>query len=282
MPSNTPTLTNFLEFRENHSAGNEEFLFNELHGRRLIEEVHKHTFFIIILFQRGSGTHHIDAIDYPIGNQEIHVLFPDQPHRWDIHEGTVAYQLMVERALFEQFAPFFRFSFTNYQNHPVIKLSDAAFAMLLHEFYAIKDELQTSNPLKQLIHARAGVIAAIVSKQAEEKFTAFKIYQSNPRLALYNTLIDQFYKEQKAVSFYAEKLHISANYLTILCKKHLGVSATQLIHQRICTEAKRLLQKRNLTVKEISFDLGFTEHAYFSNFFKTQTGLTPSEFREHV
>ena len=152
--------------------------------------------------------------------------------------------------------------------------------MLYYEFDAIKNELKRDNSLKHLISARAAVIAAIVSREAENTFTEFKVYQSNTRLAEFNMLIDEFFKEQKLVAFYAEKLNISANYLNILCKKNLKISAGQLIQQRVSTEAKRLLQATSLSIKEVAFELGFVDHAYFSNFFKGQTGITPTGFRE--
>lgn len=272
-------IISIQSFRKGQLAGRDELLFNELHGERHIDKPHKHDFFVIILFDKASGIHNIDSKDYPINNKEIHILFPGQMHKWQINDGTIGYQLMTERSFFEQFAPYFRFSFTNYQNHPVIKISDEAFSKLMYEFNAIKEELKSENSLVHLINARAAVIAAIVSKEAEQIFTEFKVYQSNPRLAKFNMLIDEFYKEEKSVVFYAEKLHISANYLNILCKKHLKVSATQLIQQRIIIEAKRLLKSGDLSIKEIAFELGFTDHAYFSNFFKAQTDLTPSEFR---
>ncbi|MDM1043039.1 AraC family transcriptional regulator [Empedobacter falsenii] len=272
-------IISIQSFRKGQLAGRDELLFNELHGERHIDKPHKHDFFVIILFDKASGTHNIDSKDYPIDDKEIHILFPGQMHKWQINDGTIGYQLMTERSFFEQFAPYFRFSFTNYQNHPVIKLSDEAFSKLMYEFNAIKEELKSENSLVHLINARAAVIAAIVSKEAEQVFTEFKVYQSNPRLAKFNMLIDEFYKEEKSVVFYAEKLHISANYLNILCKKHLKVSATQLIQQRIIIESKRLLKSGDLSIKEIAFDLGFTDHAYFSNFFKAQTNITPSEFR---
>ncbi len=277
---NDITVIRIQEFRKGQLAGNEELLFNELHGERHIDKPHKHDFFIIILFEQGSGIHTIDSIDYPIGNQEVHVLFPGQLHKWTIKEGTLGYQLMIERTFFEQFAPYFRFSFTNYQNHPVIRISYHTFSLLMYEFNAIKEELEEEHSLANLIHARAAVIAAIVSKAAELIFTEFKVYQSNPRLAKFNMLIDEFYKEYKSVAFYAEKLHISANYLNILCRKYLKISATHLIQQRVYTEAKRLLQTSNLSIKEIAFELGFVDHAYFSNFFKVQAGVTPTVFRK--
>ncbi|WP_353185585.1 AraC family transcriptional regulator [Parapedobacter lycopersici] len=267
-------------FRKDQAAGRDEILFNELHGERHIEKAHKHDFFIIILFDRAAGVHTIDSIAYPLGNHEVHVLFPGQIHKWDIEPGTIGYQLMVERPFFEQFAPYFRFSFTNYQNHPVIRLTGRAFELLLYEFNAIRNELKGSDSLVHLINARAAVIAAIVSREAEHTFAEFKVYQSNPRLAKFNMLIDECFKEQKFVAFYADKLHISANYLNILCKKQLKISATQLIHQRVCIEAKRLLQGTDFSIKEIAFELGFADHAYFSNFFKSQTGMTPTAFRK--
>ncbi|HEY0899472.1 MAG: helix-turn-helix domain-containing protein [Daejeonella sp.] len=267
-------------FREGQFAGREELLFNELHGERSIEKPHAHDFFTINLFDRAKGVHSIDSIDYPIGNHQVHVLFPGQLHKWDIKAETIGYQLMIERTFFEKFAPYFRFSFTNYQNHPVIQLSDSAFEMLHYEFDAIRNELERADSLAHLISARSAVIASILSREAEQAFTEFKVYQSNARLAAFNMLIDEFFRQQQSVTFYADRLNISANYLNVLCKKHLKISATQLIQLRVSTEAKRLLQSTSLSIKEIAFKLGFADHAYFSNFFKSRTGISPTEFRE--
>lgn len=267
------------EFRKEQLAGRDELLFNELHGKKHIDKPHQHDFFIIILFDKANGLHNIDFCDYPIENRQVHVLFPGQVHRWDIKLKTKGYQLMVHHNFLKHFAPYFRFSFTNYINHPVIPLSDRNFRLLKYEFAAIKDELNTGSSLPELISARAGVIAAIVSKEAENVFTDYKVYQSQPRLAKFNMLIDQYFKEEKFVAFYASQLNISANYLNILCKKNLKISATQLIQQRVLLEAKRLLQSTDLSIKEIAFQLGFVDHAYFSNFFKSHTGATPTEFR---
>ena len=267
------------EFRKGQTAGRKELLYNELHGERHISKPHKHDFFILVLFDRAKGTHNIDFQDYAIGDKQVHILFPGQVHKWNIEPDTTGYQLMIDEAFFDRFSSYFRFSFTDYSNHPVISLSENNFKLLKYEFDAIKDELEAEDSLQDVISTRAAVIAAIVSKAAEQIFTGPKIYQSNPRLAKFNMLIDQFYKEQKLVAFYADKLNISSNYLNILCKKNLNISATQLIQQRVLLEAKRLLQSTDLSIKEIAFELGFVDHAYFSNFFKGQTNLTPTQFR---
>jgi YesN/AraC family two-component response regulator len=189
---------------------------------------------------------------------------------------------MIGRDFFESFSSSFRFSFIQYHDHPVIQLSVESYNLLHYEFNAIKNELDDKDCLPELISSRTAVIASIISKEASKIFSDLDIYQTEPRIAKFQELIDLFFKDEKLVSFYAAKLHISANYLNILCKKHLKISATQLIQQRIILEAKRLLKATSLSVKEISFDLGFVDHAYFSNFFKTQTALTPSHFRDQL
>lgn len=272
-------LLQMQAFRSEQKAGNHQVIFNTLDGQRSIKKAHSHDFFVIILFDKGKGIHTIDMVDYPIGNKEVHVLFPDQLHKWEIGSSTKAYQLMVERSFFERFAPYFRFSFTNYQNNPVIKLDTSTYNLLLYEFEAILNELENSDVLLDIIRARAGVIAAILSKQAQGCFSEFKVYQSNTRLAEFNMLIDKFYKEHKNVGFYAQELHITANYLNVLCKKHLKLSANSLITSRVVLQAKRLLENTDLSIKEISQELGFVDQAYFSHVFKNHTSLSPSDFR---
>lgn len=272
-------LISIQEFRKGQLVGRSELLYNELHGERHIEKPHKHDFFIINLFEKAEGIHTIDFNDYPIQDKQIHILFPGQVHKWQIKAETIGYQLMIDPVFFERFAKYLRFSFTEYSNHPVFTLTEKSFDLLKYEFDAIKEELETGKSLKELINARAAVIAAIVSKEAENRFDDFKIYQSNPKLVKFNALIQQNFKIEKRINFYASRLNISDNYLNILCKKNLGVSATQLIQQRVLLEAKRLLHSTDFSIKEIAFELGFVDHAYFSNFFKNQTGTTPKTFR---
>lgn len=268
------------EFRKGQFAGSDNLLFNELHGERHIDKPHQHDFFILLLFDKANGVHNIDFVDHEIGNQQVHLLFPGQVHKWDIGPETTGYQLMIGRDFFERFAPSLRFSITNYQNHPIIQLSLDSFKLILYEFDAIKIELTSDDSLPELISSRIAVIASILSKEAEKIFKDVDVYQSEPRIIMFQQMIDLHFKEQKLVSFYAEKLHISANYLNILCKKHVKVSATQLIQQRSILEAKRLLMATTLSVKEIAFELNFADHAYFSNFFKAHTGVRPTEFRD--
>lgn len=256
--------------------------YHDIIGERLIEKPHKHDFFIFQLFEKGSGTHTIDFVDYKVKDSQIHLLFPDQVHTWKLGKRTVAYQLMISRRIYESFSSSLDLSYVLYQKHPVVSLASEMFNKLLYEILAIKKELQQKPVQWRIVNLRSRLIAEMVSREAEKKFKDMNIYRTKPILHRYNSLVDAHFREQKSVSFYASQLNITPNYLNILSQRHFHVPAMFLIQNRITLEAKRLLQASDKSIKEISFELGFNDPAYFSNFFKGQTDLSPREFREQL
>jgi len=266
------------DFRKDPSLDS-NLLFNELYGERSIDHPHKHDFFVINIFDRGKGSHTIDFVDYEIKNKQVHLVFPDQVHQWKIEPGTVGYQLMISRNWFETLVPTLRFSQSLYQNHPVIDLSDDAFTSIIYEFKATKKLLEEENIFWEMIRKRNEVIGLLLSKAVEITFNNDDQNHYNPIFSKFLPLIDEYFKEERLVSFYAEKLNISPNYLNVICKKSINSSASSLIQDRILLEAKRLLKVSEMSVKDIVFDLGFYDQASFSKFFKSQTGMTPSQFK---
>lgn len=255
-------------------------LFHELNGERRIDEAHKHDFFIINLFEKGKGKHIIDFVEFPIESHQIHLVFPGQVHQWTIEKETVGYQLMISREWFENFLPFLRFSPAFYFQHPVFQISEEIYELLLQEFQAIKMELNSEKIFWELIQKRSEVVGLLISQSAEHTFKDFKVYSTNPIISKFLNLIEIHFKTERSVSFYASELHISANYLNIVCKKNLNASASSLILNRVLLEAKRLLKISEMSIKDIVYDLGFYDQASFSKFFKTWTGMTPTEFKE--
>lgn len=96
----------------------------------------------------------------------------------------------------------------------------------------------------------------------------------------FSVLIDEYFKEESSVNFYADKLNITPNYLNILSQKYLKMPAGDVIKERTILEAKRLLTSTDLSIKEIGYQLGFNDNAYFSKVFKKYAGKTPGEFKE--
>lgn len=276
-----PEYFPIMGIRDFHKNGSErDILFNNLQGERLIDHPHKHDFFVINIFKSGKGNHSIDFVEYGVENLQIHMVLPEQVHQWNIAKETVGYQLMISKNWFENLVPYLRFSPAFYQTHPVINLSKKDFKPLLYEFKAIQKQLKSNEVFWEIVQKRCEVISLLVSKSAENNFHHEQVYGSHPVVSRFINLINFYFKEQRQVSFYAEKLNISANYLNVLCKKNIKESASSLIQHRILLEAKRLLKVSEMSVKDIVFELGFYDQASFSKFFKSHTGMTPSQFKE--
>jgi AraC family transcriptional activator of pobA len=95
-------------------------------------------------------------------------------------------------------------------------------------------------------------------------------------------LIESYYKTERFAPFYSGKLGMVTRKLNELTRKLAGKGVHELVNDRLLSEAEALLGSTGLTIKEITFELGFIDHAHFAFFFKKQKGMTPSAFRRQV
>lgn len=96
----------------------------------------------------------------------------------------------------------------------------------------------------------------------------------------YKKLVDKWVCEHHDVLEYANLLNITPKYLNECVKEVLFVSAKSIIIEQLLMRSRHALKFTSKTGKEISFELGFSSPDYFTNFFKTHTGITPSALRK--
>jgi methylphosphotriester-DNA--protein-cysteine methyltransferase len=94
-------------------------------------------------------------------------------------------------------------------------------------------------------------------------------------------LIDKNFINEKETDFYANLLGVTNRKINELCKKGTGKTVKQHLQEKLILEIKKEIRLRRKSLKEIAFDLGFNEPAYFTRFFKQHTNLTPTEFRDN-
>ena len=82
------------------------------------------------------------------------------------------------------------------------------------------------------------------------------------------------------VSELAEALIMSRSTLLRKIKKQTGLSASQFIRYIRLKEGKKLLLESELTVSEISYEVGFSDNSYFIKCFREQYGYPPGELRK--
>ncbi|WP_028293181.1 helix-turn-helix domain-containing protein [Oceanobacter kriegii] len=105
-------------------------------------------------------------------------------------------------------------------------------------------------------------------------------YRASQYLQRFNQLVNRDYARQRTVESYANELGVSAPHLNSLCKQQLGKNALALVHERLTLEASRRLSYTIQPISVIADQLGFADPAYFTRFFKRQTGLSPKQFRQ--
>jgi AraC-like DNA-binding protein len=81
---------------------------------------------------------------------------------------------------------------------------------------------------------------------------------------------------------FARQLSVHTNHLNRAVREITGKTTTEQIAGRITLEARELLIHTDWPVSEIAYCLGFEYPAYFNNFFKKSTGITPKEMRTKI
>ncbi len=249
-------------------------------------ETHRHEFYEFFLFIEADGVHEIDFQNSPITNQSVHIVAPGQIHRLSVKKVN-GYVICFSEEFICLHA-----NTTLSELYPFFKLRDSSTFDLdeptLQSLIELVERLHTEHKLtktmnmdlvKHYIHI---ILIKFRIFFEQSVYYTKQSYIKNPKVNLFKELIDKNYLFHKSVAAYAAELNVSANHLNALCKKHEGVSAIHLVHQRLLLESKRMLAISDLSIKEIAFALRFEEMAYFIRFFKKNTGKTPGNYRNDL
>ena len=98
----------------------------------------------------------------------------------------------------------------------------------------------------------------------------------------FQALVEKHFRTMHKVADYADLLYKSPKTLSNTFKRLYGASPLQIIQERIILEAKREIYYTDKPIKEIAYDLGFSEAAQFSRLFKNVAGQSPSEYQEQL
>ncbi|GAB3949772.1 hypothetical protein GCM10028805_26650 [Spirosoma harenae] len=145
--------------------------------------------------------------------------------------------------------------------------------------------------LFQLLHSpgrskKADIILAHLNALLTEFNSAYFEYHdqpipSNPKLSKYvafTIAVETQLTEQRDVHTIAEQLAMTPSRLYDIVKEFSGLSPKEWMTNRLIQEAQRKLQYSSPSVKELAYELGFNDPAYFSRLFKKRTGKNVSDF----
>ena len=251
---------------------------------------HVHTFYEIIWFWEDGGVHTVDFQDYQIEANTLFFLSPGQVHHFDgitRHKGVIIKFctdfLKEERADEDIFIKYNIFN--TFDSSPFCKIaSDKVRAIMLDMLHRMKHEQHHNEDFGHLemLRSMLKMFLIYVHRHGErsDQNQLNTIKSSHRLFVAFRRILEQEYRQLHTVKDYAERLNVSTKTLTNSISECSGKAALSFINDRVLLESKRLLRFTDLMVKEISDRLGYEDPSYFVKFFKRQTGMLPTEFRE--
>lgn len=167
-----------------------------------------------------------------------------------------------------------------YEPHPCVKLDKREYKMIMNVVEGMQETARTNISDKRTLMVRQlEFLLRFLSYYRSQKLDEFNV-DKRVSTQFQNDLVKHF-REHRDVGFYAEQACLSPKHFSTVIKDETGHTAAHWIHLQVVAEAKMLLHmRRDLSVQAIADKLGFDEQATFSRYFRRETGISPSEFRE--
>ncbi|MCS3794724.1 helix-turn-helix domain-containing protein [Niastella sp. OAS944] len=247
---------------------------------------HRKDYYMFVLVRNGSSRHWIDTTPYTLKKNTLYISSP-----WQV-------QVKEQSEPLEGILLSFTEEFLNIDDDntlrqlPVIQNRFNAHELSLQpqDFSFIEDLLQkmwieyqkVSEWRNPMLLSYLRVLSIYSSRLYIEQI--LKSAGTNERKLLndFKKLINEQFSTLHQVAEYAPLLNKTAGYLNEVVKQQSGKTAIEHIHERILLEAKRKLLHTEFSIKEIAYDLGFEDVAYFTRFFKRLAQQTPAAFRKVI
>lgn len=247
---------------------------------------HRKDHYLLVFIRRAGSRQWIDMTPYVLKDNTIYFTGPDQvivkeefKQLWSTGIAFTGEFLALQENASLTKLPLVQ----NLQNGHELRLTDADVRFVEDLLSKIRVEYQQPGQWQQrMLTAYLTVLLTYLSRLYTEQFTGNDTSVDQLLLKRFQAKIDEHFQQWHEVADYASMLHISAGHLSEVVKSQSGRPAIKHIHDRLVMEARRLLFHTHQSLKEIAFDLGFSEASYFNRFFKRETGVTPADYRDNA
>lgn len=254
---------------------------------------HIHSFYQIIWFKSGNGKHFVDFNEYEVSENTLFFIAKNQIHAFDNqtdYEGYVIHfseDFLVQKENDVDF--FLKCSiFNNPYQIPSCCVGSGNEYKLDEYVLQMQTELKEHEKYGQEELLRLYLKAFLIQVQRRKYeleelnkgLAPFIVDEKRAMLIRFVNLIEENYIKGLPASTYAEMLFVSLRTLSNLTLQLVNKKPSQMIHERIVLESKRLLLHSDLNVNQIADKIGFEDSSYFVKYFKKYTHQSPISFRK--
>ncbi|MFL0062519.1 helix-turn-helix domain-containing protein [Tenacibaculum maritimum] len=239
----------------------------------------------IFWIKEGKGNYNIDFKSYSFSGSVLFFLSPGQIFSVDSEKIKEAYQLTFAKDFYciQTHDPEIACDgvlFNNIYETPFVKPCEKDAFKLNFILESLIEEF-ANNDTAQYDMLQSYLKQFIIHSVRIKKDTHKVIEDAETKLFKdFSVLVEHNFNKLHSVTEYANRLGISPKSLTKHFQKLGKHTPSDFIKNRIVTEAKRQLLYSTSSVKQIAFDLGFNDPAYFSRFFTKATLKSPVQFRK--
>lgn len=254
-----------------------------------LNKAHRLGFYYILFVTKGTGVHHIDFQPYEFSEGSAIFVAKGQVHAFDIDSEYDGYLILFTESFLSKnlvhadVLAFYRLY--NYHLHaPIVtpkKIEANTFHTIVNEIYKeynyadnfAKEELLRLLLKLLLLNAERIKRTVMRKEKNAERFIQFGLFQ--------NLLEVHIFKTRNAKE-YAQMMAISYKHLNEICKAVTGSTAKEVIDNLLVLETKRQLAVSDVSIKELTYQLGFDEPTNFVKYFKRHTHQSPAQFRKSL
>ena len=249
-------------------------------NKPLTETLHRHSFYYLLVIEKGAGRHEIDFVSYTVGKRSVFFIRPGQVHQLSLQPGCSGYLVTFSGSYYPATGKTSG-HLLRQPNTACCIPEPAVFNKLISLLALLYQEYNCPHPenTPQAIAAYLNIILIELARQTQA--TQPQASYEQEQLDLFSALLEKHIAEYKQVSDYAGLLHLSTYQLNTITKKILGKTCSAVINDHIILEAKRQLLATSGQVSQIASLLGYEDVSYFIRFFKKHTGYPPGVFREN-
>lgn len=267
--------------RGNFSIQQIEALLGE---KDMIQPLHRHSFFFILVLKKGTGEHQIDFTPYPVSDTSVFFMRPGQVHQLTLRSGSTGYLLKFSPDFYTPPNTAASEVFRSVSNKHYCPVKTESFNKLSVILQSMLDEYNNKQEQFEHViqsHLHIFFIELLRQSRNPKQSAGSGNDQLQERLEIFTELITNHVIEHKQVSYYANQLHLTPYQLNAITKATLDKTASEVINDYIILEAKRHLLATTEQINQIAWHLGYEDVSYFTRFFKKRTGQTPEAFRNN-
>lgn len=276
----------------NPQTGNLAFKIYHLEKDNPFDHIQRLNYYSLIWIQKGNGTLKADFSEYSFKDNMLLSFSPYQPFMLQTKSNIIGVVIHFHPDFFcihkhHKEVACDGVLFNNIYNSPTVQVEDKDVASLQIIVKQLEEEMKRPALAQyELLFSYLKIFLITASRLKTEQQPPEKNTDNTNEapfiLQNLKNYIETHYKTKHSASEYATMLAITPKALAKLTKTHYNKTLTDLISERIIIEAKRELYLTNKTIKEIAFELGYTDEYYFSRFFKKNVEISPQLYRETV